>query len=79
MSAALPLPEPFDLEAEIAAIVADRLPGMREREREDMCAEVQRGGFLQWLRTRELGLLCGLMFVGVLGVSWVAEQTMRSM
>lgn len=79
MSAALPLPDPFDLEAEIAAIVAERLPDMRERERQEMCAKVERGGFLEWLRHRDLGLLCGLMFVAVVGVAWVAEQTMRSM
>lgn len=76
---ALPLPAPFDLEAEIAAIVAERLPDMRERERQEMCAKVKRGGFPEWLRHRDLGLLCGLMFVAVLGVAWIAEQTMRSM
>lgn len=81
MSAALPLPEPdaFDLESAIAEIVAERLPDMRESKMQEMCAKVERGGFPEWLRHRDLGMLCGLMFVAVVGVAWVAEQTMRSM
>ena len=81
MSAALPLPEPdaFDLDSAIAELVAERLPEMREREREEMCAKVEREAFAEWLRHRDLGMLCGLMFVAILGVAWIAEQTMRSM
>lgn len=32
MSAALPLPEPFDLDSAIAELVAERLPDMRARD-----------------------------------------------
>lgn len=70
------LSKPDAIEDAIAAIIADRLEAMREREREEMCAKVESGGFLEWLRHRELGMLCGLMAVAVVGVSWVAELKM---
>lgn len=70
------LSKPNAIEDAIAAIIADRLEAMRERERQEMCAKVEREGFAEWLRHRDLGMLCGLMFVAVVGVAWVAELKM---
>ncbi len=77
---ALPVPaEPFDLEAAIAEIIAERMEEMRQREREAMCDAVARGGFIEWLHGHDKGATVALMPVAILGVAWIAEQTMRSM
>lgn len=79
MTAALAFPDmqasqPFDLESAIAEVLAERMNEMRERERQDMCAEVQRGGFLAWLReNRDMIATVALMPVAILGVAWIAE------
>ena len=45
MTAALAFPDiqakPFDLEAEMAALVSAELPAMRQREMDAMCAQVR--------------------------------------
>ncbi len=64
MTAALPLPKPFDLEEAIRDAVADELPAMREREAkprdpndeermEEMMKAVNQGWFVEWRRERD--------------------------
>ena len=53
MTAALAFPDiqakPFDLESAIAELVASELPAMREREMQEMCAQVRKDEFADFV------------------------------
>lgn len=82
----IPILEPFDLEAAIAEVLAERMEEMQARCRRERCKAAVRSNFKEnmarvagMLRRGELTVLSVLMFAGVVGVAWIAEQTMRSM
>jgi hypothetical protein len=70
----IPLSRPDEMEAAIAGLLAERMEKMRERERQEMCAKVQRGGFLAWLHEHDKAATVALTPLVILGMAWIAEQ-----
>lgn len=78
---------PFDLEAAIAEAAKASIERMRaapppteEQLVEEGRLAAEQGWWLEWMReNRDMLAMVALMPVAILGVAWIAEQTMRSM
>ena len=70
------LSKPDAIEDAIAAIIADRIEAMRDRQRHDEHKEAEREQARKVLRRYEPWVLSVAMFVSVLGCSWIAELRM---
>lgn len=86
MSAVLAFRSTFDIEAEIIQAAKESVARMRagpapteQQLLDEMCAASEQGWFLEWLRENRDNVMCAaLMPMAILGVAWIAEQTMRS-
>lgn len=71
---------PFDLDREIAAVVAEKVRGILKRREHQ--AEAWAAFVAAWERRfgrrypGEIATLCAGMFLAIVGVAWVAELTL---